>query len=123
MVLKNDLYNIIGRSEADGTVSFKVGFNPSCFIYKAHFPGNPITPGVCIVQTAKELLEEMTGRQLEIAEAKDVKFLNILSPSANDAVDFVFSDVTDDSSSVKAKVEVRTGDEMFTTVNFVCSVK
>lgn len=123
MVLKNDLYNIKGMSEADETVSFNVGFNPSCFIYKAHFPGNPITPGVCIVQTAKELLEEMTGRQLEIAEAKDVKFLNILSPSANDAVDFAFTDVTSDSNSVKAKVEVKSGDEVFTTVSFVCCDK
>ena len=31
--------------------------NPEHLIYQAHFPGNPITPGACLLQTAGEVLQ------------------------------------------------------------------
>ena len=36
----------------------KIRLNPDHEIYRAHFPGNPITPGVCIVQIISEVLGE-----------------------------------------------------------------
>ena len=35
--------------------------NPAHIIYQAHFPGNPITPGACIIQVADELMEHITS--------------------------------------------------------------
>ena len=58
MKLLNDLYSIISRTDGEGRCDFTIELNPQHFIYKAHFPGEPITPGVCIMQIAKELLEE-----------------------------------------------------------------
>lgn len=120
MTLKNQLYTISNkRTEGDNTV-FSIALNPECFIYKAHFPGNPITPGVCIVQTACELLGEIVNKNLEISAAKDIKFVNILSPVNNQDVDVIFSEVSDDEESVNAKVEVKAGSEVFATISFTC---
>lgn len=121
MKLKEELYTIAGKTVADGSTIVTVDLNPACFIYKAHFPGNPITPGVCIVQTACELLSDITGRQLEIKEVKDVKFLNILSPTKNTKIDFVFSNIETTEDSVKAKVLVKADDVTFTSISFVCA--
>ena len=98
-----------------------MALNPECFIYKAHFPGNPITPGVCIVQTCAELLGEITGKKMEIIAAKDIKFLNILSPLTTATVDFVFSAVATDGDNTTAKISVTDGNEVFATVAFTCS--
>lgn len=123
MILKGQLYNVTGQNTADDKTTVSIRLNPECFIYKAHFPGNPITPGVCIVQTARELLEDLTSLKLEISEVKDVKFLNILSPVNTTDVDFVFSDIQQNDGNVKAKVSAQTGGEVFTTISFTCSTK
>ena len=120
MILKDQLYTIVRQTETENSTVFSVVLNPECVIYKAHFPGNPITPGVCIIQTACELLGELEGRKLEVTEVKNVKFLNILSPLSNKDVDFVFNSIEHAESRIKAKAEVKAGDELFTSISFVC---
>lgn len=116
-ILNNVLYTICSRETHEAEVVYHVALNKDCFIYKAHFPQNPITPGVCMVQTALELLEDLTGRRLEISEAKNIKFLHILSPTAHPEADFVFTSVVNDEA-VKAKVNVMKGDTVFAQLSF-----
>ena len=79
MELKNNLYTIVSKEGVGLMVSYTIKLIPSCVIYQAHFPGEPITPGVCIVQMAKELIEELLTEQtavahhLEITKVKNVK--------------------------------------------------
>ena len=54
MLLKNSLYAIEGQETADGAVCYDIRLHPDHTIYKAHFPGEPITPGVCVIQIAKD---------------------------------------------------------------------
>ena len=63
MQLKNNLYKIIRKEEVDRVVNYTIELSPSCVIYAAHFPSEPITPGVCIVQMGKELVEEQLSEQ------------------------------------------------------------
>lgn len=116
-ILNNVLYTICSRETHEAEVVYHVALNKDCFIYKAHFPQNPITPGVCMVQTALELLEDLTGRRLEISEAKNIKFLHILSPTEHPEADFVFTSVVNDEA-VKAKVNVMKGDTVFAQLSF-----
>jgi len=60
MKLKNNLYKIISKEEVNSIFNYTVELNPSCVIYEAHFPGEPITPGVCIVQIGKEVIEDFS---------------------------------------------------------------
>ena len=50
MKLLNDFCTIAGGD----TDKIWLRLNPDHPIYHAHFPGNPITPGVCIVQIVGE---------------------------------------------------------------------
>ena len=56
MQLKNNIYKIIGKEDKSGVVDYTIQLIPSCFIYQAHFPGEPITPGV-LFRLAKNLLK------------------------------------------------------------------
>ncbi|MBR1872240.1 MAG: hypothetical protein IJ795_03420 [Bacteroidales bacterium] len=49
---------------------------PSSVIYKAHFPGYPITPGVCIVRIVTEMLHP--GQTL--SSARNIRFVSPLMP-------------------------------------------
>ncbi len=120
MILKNQLYQIEHSQESDGKKQFTISLLKECPIYRAHFPGQPITPGVCIVQIAQELLGQVVGHTLEISEVENVKFLHVLSPIDNPVVDIVFTAIETSGESVSAKAEVKEATTVFTTVSFVC---
>lgn len=120
MTMIEDLYETVGKKTENGTTSFSIKLNPASRIYAAHFPGTPITPGACIIQIALELTTELPGKELEITEIKNVKFLNILSPIDNPIVEFAFKPLTVEREVVKAKAEVRDQNKTFTTISILC---
>ena len=83
MQLLNNLYTIVAKDIPDDKISYNIKLDANHFIYQAHFPIEPITPGVCIIQIAKELLEDSLAKRLKIYLVKNVKFLS------NNASDFL----------------------------------
>ena len=57
-MLRGILYELI-QADADGAT---VRLLPESPVYQGHFPGYAITPGVCLVQMALELIGEMPGQ-------------------------------------------------------------
>ena len=49
-------------------------------IFKGHFPNNPVTPGVCMMQIIKNLTEEITEHKLFLAKTTNVKFMALINP-------------------------------------------
>ncbi len=78
MILKNNLYQVV-EIGADGK-SAAVCLNKDCVIYKAHFPEQPVTPGVCLVQMAVEVLELLLNTGFCIKEVINAKFLSVVNP-------------------------------------------
>ena len=77
---------------ASGSSCYRIRLNPDHIIYKAHFPEQPITPGVIIVRIAVELLGVSLGRKVRLVAAPNVKFSAPLFPidpasSAENAAD------------------------------------
>lgn len=86
MKLQNKLYSIIASEVVDNRATYTIVLHSECEIYKAHFPGMPITPGVCIVQMAKELLEQATDKKLKIEIVKNAKFLSVMVPECQNII-------------------------------------
>lgn len=122
MRLKNDLYTVVSRDTHVLTGLFHICLNPSCYIYRAHFPGEPVTPGVCIVQMAKELLEELVGQPLEIVRVKNVKFLSVVSPETDTDLTFNVkkTEVSELAGEVSTLMEVTAGGVAKAKLSFVC---
>lgn len=90
-MLKGDLYNLEVLSREGQACSAELSLIPGSRIYAAHFPGMPITPGVCILQMCVEVASEAAGRHLELSEAKDIRFLVPLKPESDTRVRIDFS--------------------------------
>ena len=81
MMFKDDFYTL-SNLEVHGTrATAQINLNPKHSIYKGHFPGNPVTPGVCQIQIVKETLGHIVGEPLFLKTAKNIKFLNVLLPT------------------------------------------
>ena len=113
MVLKNNLYNIIERQNTDSGVNFTVRLNADHFIYAAHFPGNPITPGVSITQIVKELTEALTEVPLFLKIVKNIKFTQVINPLQHPEVTFIISTTQTDENGYKVNASVINGNDIF----------
>lgn len=80
MILKDSLYTILGKNKTFGGASYEIQINPQHYIYAAHFPEEPVTPGVCILQIAQELLAMTVDKELSIRKIKNAKFTAVISP-------------------------------------------
>ena len=98
-----EIYTLDYVREADGGCDCGIHLDPGHVIYKAHFPGFPVTPGVCIVGMAVELASALSGRKLSLSEAKDIKFVMPITPKGETVVDF---DLSLDGDILKASVKV-----------------
>lgn len=121
MQLRNSLYTIVGVDTGSGT--FTLRLLPECFIYQAHFPGRPVTPGVCIVQMGVELIEEFTGRRLRLVRIKNVKFLSPLVPDEEELVTAILHSslsTLHSNDSVEAKITLQVADEVKAKLSIAC---
>lgn len=130
MLLRKNLYTI-SQKEINGLNGcFTIELNSSHFIYLAHFPEEPITPGVCIVQIGQELLELLLEEsclkkyRLEIKKVKNVKFLSVISPKNNTTIVYTMKKVemSEDAMEVKAQIDVSFKDEIKAKISLVLSV-
>ena len=109
MTLINDFFEIVSKESGEGTLKCKVRLHPEHFIYQAHFPGNPVTPGVCLVQMAAEILEQEYQQSLMLSLLKNIKFKKIVHPE--DEPTFVFTKVVKAEGMLSANVSIE--DEEF----------
>ena len=61
----------------------QIRINEKHTIFKGHFPNNPITPGVCMLQIFKNICSEIIGKPIVLAESKYIKFTAIINPEVN----------------------------------------
>ncbi|MBU8893183.1 MAG: 3-hydroxylacyl-ACP dehydratase [Bacteroidales bacterium] len=84
MLLK-DFYTIIELDSSDKeNVKAIIDLNKEHKVYKGHFPGNPVVPGVCLTQLIKEVMENIEGMELSLVYASNIKFMAVVNPEIND---------------------------------------
>ena len=120
MILKNSLYTIVAKNDTEKGIVFRIRLNSEHTIYKAHFPGQPITPGVCITQIAKELIEEHRNESLEIKAIKNIKFLSIISPDDVTEIDYNITSIKEEEDAVKSQISVTSEDVVYAKISLVC---
>ncbi len=82
-MLLNDFYTIHELEPANDSLSCAIIFNKEHKIFKGHFPGQPVVPGVCMVQIVKELLERILSKSLLLTSTGQVKFLQLITPDVS----------------------------------------
>jgi 3-hydroxyacyl-[acyl-carrier-protein] dehydratase len=80
MLLK-DFYKVISiENSAENKYLALIHINAEHEVFKGHFPGNPIMPGVCMMQIIKELTEEISKNSLFMQSLSNVKFMALINP-------------------------------------------
>lgn len=86
-MLQNSFYTLTAPPEVTATtIEASIRLHPEHAIFAGHFPGQPVVPGVCMLQIIKELLEEATQQSTQLVKASSIKFLAVLTPGAHELV-------------------------------------
>lgn len=120
MKLLNDFYRIVDETSCDGTYNCKVKMNPQHGLYKVHFPGNPVTPGVCLVQMATEILERKYDKKFQLSEAVNIKFRKTVVPE--DEPTFVFNKLVFEDDLLKTSVTIEDNENQFVKMSLIYKV-
>ncbi|CAI2766097.1 3-hydroxyacyl-ACP dehydratase [Flavobacterium collinsii] len=103
MVLK-DFYTVLSEEKTgDSKYTIAILVNEKHEVFKGHFPGNPIMPGVCMIQIIKELTESITKSTLMIQTLSNVKFMALINPEINPELRLELDIVTTEENLVKVK--------------------
>ncbi len=83
MSLLQDFYSVDDYAANGQTVSASISINRAHPIFTGHFPNQPVTPGVCMMQIIKELAEKWAQSKLVLKKARNIKFMAIINPENN----------------------------------------
>ncbi len=86
-----DFYSVLSSEKDDAGGVYRVSINEGCHVYKGHFPQEPVSPGVCLVEMVKECAEDWLDRPVFIGKIKRCRFSNKISPKAVPEADVVVS--------------------------------
>ncbi|MBN2480136.1 MAG: hypothetical protein JXB19_00210 [Bacteroidales bacterium] len=82
----NNLYFPAHIGTEEGKVMATIKLRENHAIFRGHFPGNPILPGVCLIQIIKELMAGTCNSELQLTEAGNIKYLAFINPHVNDTL-------------------------------------
>ncbi|WP_455629746.1 beta-hydroxyacyl-ACP dehydratase [Parabacteroides sp.] len=119
MILKDSFFCVEQENERNGLPVFSIRLNPSHTIFKAHFPGSPIVPGVCQIQILSELMEMYSGRKLYLKEVKNIKFLSVLDPIQTSCLEVDFQKITIDMESLKTTALLQTAMKQYAKISLM----
>ena len=103
MLLK-DFYQVLS---IENTAEYKylavILINEKHDVFKGHFPGNPVMPGVCMMQIIKELTEQITQNTLIMQTLSNVKFMALINPFITPELQLELDISITDTDLVKVK--------------------
>ncbi|MBQ6596623.1 MAG: polyketide synthase dehydratase domain-containing protein [Lentisphaeria bacterium] len=94
------------RQTGEGEYSCTMDFDPAFRGFEGHFEGNPIVPGVCLIETARVAAETILGKSLETLIVTNCRFRRPVMASEQAAVKIKLQKLEETRWKVKADIRV-----------------
>ena len=85
-MLIDDFFSLKAIQHVNHSIDATVSFDDKHSIFKGHFEGFPVVPGVCMMQIIKEIMEKEMDKPLQVSKASQMKFLSVINPEENNEV-------------------------------------
>ena len=118
-MLLNDFFTINETVKSDTEIWAELHINSNHKIFEGHFPNQPVVPGVCMMQMVKEILEQVIGKETNLTQAADMKFLAVINPLENNLLHASIKYTADETGAINIVASLFK-DEL---VHFKCKAK
>jgi len=113
-MLIEGFYKILEFEHSDDQISASILLNIDHDVYKGHFPGQPVVPGVVQLQMIKEMVEKSLNHVLLISEVSFVKYLTMIDPVKEAELCFDITILPLDSDQYKIQARIYRREIVFT---------
>ena len=104
-MLHPDLFTFTDLQAEGDNLTTTIALNEGHPIFKGHFPGQPVLPGVCMMQMIKEITEVYIDKKIRLLKARELKFLSFIDPAEHSSIQMELSVKTiNDEIKVDARV-------------------
>ena len=113
-----NFYSLNSISTEGTQTTALITINKDHQVFQGHFPGNPVTPGVCMMQIIKELTEKVidefrrylnTLKNGRNSSSSNIKFMALINPEKTPDLVLIL-DITETETGYKVKNETRFGE-------------
>lgn len=104
----------INKSEISGfEIKAELVLNASHKIFEGHFPGQPVVPGVCMMQMVKEILEQAIGEKTKLIQASEMKFLAVINPQETNMIQAFLKYAQDENGTIDVSATLQKGELIY----------
>jgi 3-hydroxyacyl-[acyl-carrier-protein] dehydratase len=104
LMLLKDFYTLDTIENTDANkYNATITLNKDHDIFNGHFPGNPVTPGVCMMQIIKEITENILKVNLTMISTSNVKFMALINPEINSKLTLELEISENEAGEIKVK--------------------
>lgn len=98
--------------QEDGATLFQISLRPDCSVYEGHFPGEPISPGVCNIQMIKECAEQVAGKSLLLNNLQQCRLTTLVTPIQHSQVEVMIR-LEEKGDAYKLKATIGKGEDIY----------
>ncbi|KYP14575.1 hypothetical protein [Flavihumibacter sp. CACIAM 22H1] len=121
MILTGDFFTMQTLDKGDGMVKAGLLWNAEHPIFKGHFPGQPVVPGVCMIQLIQETLEQALDKPVQLISSSQIKFLHVIDPHQFPATDLLIQYSVNAMGTYQVSSTLQLGNTTFLKMNAVFS--
>ncbi len=100
MMLLGDFFTINNLENSASDIKADLIINADHKIFEGHFPGQPVVPGVCMMQMVKEIVEKVMGKKTDLIKAHEMKFLAIIDPVKNNTISAILKYTVEENGNL-----------------------
>lgn len=109
-MLKGSFYTLNDLKAEGNSITAALELNRDHGIFKGHFPGQPVVPGVCLMEMTKEVLQEVLKKGIRLKKAANLKFISPVDPSQSSVLSIVLTYQETEESEIKVIGSMQAGD-------------
>ena len=112
-MLAGNFFELASMNSENGKLTGVIKLNAAHTIFEGHFPGQPVVPGVCMMQMVKEILAGALSTSLRLEVADQVKFLSVINPLETSSVGIEIAYTPAEDGRVKMSATLLNEDNVY----------
>lgn len=121
MILTGEFFTMHALEKGDGMVKAALQWNAEHPIFQGHFPGQPVVPGVCMIQLIQETLEQALDKEVVLVSSSQVKFLHVIDPRQFPSTDLLLQYSVNENGTYQVSSTLMKESTSFMKMNAVFS--
>ena len=110
------IYSILEKRQEDSSISYLIEFDFSHPVFKGHFPGKPVLPGVMMCDIIRCQISDVLGIEVQLKTAKNIKFSRMIIPSENNNYNVKIS-IINNEEQYEVKAIISQNDNIYFKLN------